>query len=388
MKLSSISYRDFRNIHEEKLNFSDGVNVLWGPNAQGKSNMLEGIYFFARGRSFRGAKERELCRIGTDNAGLYMEYFRGEDLVPCTLEAYIPAKGKKSLKRNGARLSGVREMIGSFCAVLFCPSHLSLVSGGPAVRRSFTDIALSQLYPGYLQALARYNRALLQRGALIKAAQTGTRADRSMWEVYAGILAQSGAQIAAGRLEYITELSEKMNGIFSEMTNGAESPSVTYQSHALPKDAAESLSRNELIQAMETRLYEGICSAEDRDIRLGATSFGIHKDDAVIKLNGRDAKVYASQGQQRSLALAMKLCEGELARKRLGEYPVFLLDDVLSELDSGRRAFVLDHLSGRQIVVTSCEPELFGRDGFNLIPVENGKIKRDPAACPSESGSV
>ena len=155
MKCNNISFSSFRNIENESLSFSDGVNVLWGRNAQGKSNILEGIYFFARGRSFRGAKEREMIRFSQSAATLSLEFSKEGDRYPVSLSANIPADGRKTLYRNGARLSGSKEMMGSFRAVLFCPSHLTLVSGGPALRRSFMDIALSQLYPAFLDSLSR-----------------------------------------------------------------------------------------------------------------------------------------------------------------------------------------------------------------------------------------
>ena len=168
MVCKSISYRSFRNVEDERCEFCDGVNLLWGRNAQGKSNMLEGVYFFARGKSFRGAKERELIGFGESSASLSLTFERESDRYPVTLGAEIPAAGKKVLSRNGGKLSGIRDMIGDFRAVLFCPMHLTLVSGGPAIRRGFMDIALSQLYPAYLESLTRYKKLLAQRNALIK----------------------------------------------------------------------------------------------------------------------------------------------------------------------------------------------------------------------------
>lgn len=366
MKCLGIAFSDFRNITQEKCEFADGVNVLWGKNAQGKSNMLEGVYFFARGRSFRGAHEKEMIAFGQKNAELSLDYICDTATKPVRLSAQIPSAGRKSLYRGGARLTGVKEMIGSFRAVLFCPAHLTLVSGGPSLRRSFMDIALSQLYPAYLDSLSRYNRALLQRNSLIKRAAT-ERVDNSLWEIYAEQLAAFGSDIARRRLEYIDLIDGFISDIFSDMTDKKEAPSLEYRS-VLCESEDKSIKKE--------RLYEALISEKDREIRYGATLFGIHKDDIVLKLNGKDAKLYASQGQQRSLALSMKLAEGEAARLATGEYPVFLLDDVLSELDAERRSFVLSRLTGRQIIVTSCEPDVFagGSGADRLIHIENGKI--------------
>jgi len=368
---SSISFCNYRNISLETVSFSDGVNVLFGYNAQGKSNILEGIYFFARGRSFRGAREREMIRFGEKQAQLSLTFQKDGAQHPVTLEADLPHTGKKVLRRGGARLSGVREMIGSFRAVLFCPLHLSLVGGGPALRRSFLDIALSQLYPAYLDSLSRYNRILAQRNALIK---SGVMEDMAVWEVYARQLAQLGADIAARRCAYMNKLEKCVADIFAGMTVGRESPRLTYQSGALPEDTSDT---EDIRSAGEERLFAALTGSIEREVRYGATLYGIHKDDIIIRLNEREARSYASQGQQRSLALAMKLAEGEMAKTVGGEYPVFLLDDVLSELDGQRREFILRSLTGRQIIVTSCEPAYFdtgAADAVRMLHVQDGKV--------------
>lgn len=365
MLCNSISIKDFRNISEEECTFSDGVNLLWGQNAQGKSNILESIYFFARGKSFRGVKERELIRFGESSASLSLQFKKEKDRYPVTLEAVIPASGKKSLSRNGGRLNTMRDMIGDFRAVLFCPDHLTLVSGGPALRRSFMDIALCQLYPAYLDSFSRYKKILNQRNALIKDVQQRKNSPPvEIWEVYAQQMATLGAYIAGKRSEYMRELELSVKELFCLMTDGKEGPSLIYKSEAV----IDGVSSTE-------PLYNSLTENIDREIKYGATLFGIQKDDIAIKLNGREARLFASQGQQRSLALTMKLAEGEMSRKIGGEYPVFLLDDVLSELDGARREFVLSRLRDRQIIVTSCEPDLFsGGSADRLIHINNGKI--------------
>jgi DNA replication and repair protein RecF len=263
-------------------------------------------------------------------------------------------------------------MMGSFRAVLFCPAHLTLVSGGPALRRSFMDIALSQLYPAYLDSLSRYNRALLQRNALIKKAQGSGKStfDTMIWDTYAEQMAAYGADIFARRLEYMEKLSKSIEELFSEMTLGAEKPSLSYRSSALTD------SDEETKEAGKAKLYEALTKNIDREIMMGTSLYGVHKDDIAVRLNGKDAKIYASQGQQRSLALSMKLAEGEMSKKISGEYPVFLLDDVLSELDGDRRAFILRNLTDRQLIVTSCEPDIFRSmdSGARLIEISGGTV--------------
>lgn len=369
MNAISISYTNFRNIESETLSLSPDVNVIHGNNAQGKSNMLEGVYFFARGRSFRGAKEKELIRFGEKFCTMELCYKSDRSEKPSSLSATIASQGKKTLCRNGARLTGSKEMIGSFRATLFCPAHLSLVDGGPAMRRSFLDIALAQLFPTYIDSLSDYNRCLAQRGALLKEAQN-TKVDPFMWEVYNERLAREGARIAAKRAAYIDMLSSSVAELFSAMTDGRETPGLTYKSDLFESGMTEEEIEREGAKRLLSQLEEGL----EKDIRYAQTLWGVHRDDVAIKLNSKEAKLFASQGQKRSLALSMKLSEGEISRSLSGEYPVFLLDDVLSELDRERRTFILSRLAGRQIIVTSCESDIFDTENVNFIQIENGRI--------------
>lgn len=388
MKCSSIEFCNYRNIESETVSFSDGINVLWGKNAQGKSNILEGVYYFARGRSFRGAKDRELIRFGDDFARLEMKCRAKADRYDTDLQIIMTRDGaKKKVYREKAQLSGISELIGSFRAVLFCPAHLTLVTGAPQNRRSFLDIAISQLSPSYISELSKYNRSLIQRNALIKEASKGERISKSLWEIYAEQLAKSAAYIATRRFEYMSMLSGEMEKLFFEMTGGGEVPALSYISHVLKGKSVDDETQAAELDCVKgisfggedispDGLYEKLTSDIDREIKYGSTLWGIHKDDIRIRLNGKDAKVYASQGQIRSLALAMKLSEGELSGKIGNEEPVFLLDDVLSELDEYRRAFVLNSLCDRQIIVTSCEPSLFDSvsGDVNLMKVEGGRV--------------
>ena len=372
MEIKKVAYENFRNIAEAEVAFTPGTNVLWGNNAQGKTNILEGIYFFARGKSFRASSDRETVRFGEQCARAELTFRRAESARETVLEAYIPASGKKKLLRSGAPLSGVSEMIGDFTAVLFCPEHLSLVSGSPAGRRSFLDIASAQLSGVYVGELRRFMRALDQRNALIRSCrQGGVYVSDAEWEALAAVMAPSAAYIAGARREYVGRLSRFVAEHFERMTSGNEIPEISYKTQMLPDEDEGAAPVSE----RAARIEHLLCENTEREIAAGTTLYGVHRDDLVIKLNGREAKSYASQGQTRSLSLAMKLAEGEIAGESGGEYPVFLLDDVLSELDSERRTYILGALRDRQIIVTSCEPELYsGRETANLIRVDNGRI--------------
>ena len=379
MYVTSVTYENWRNMTGARIELSRGINVLWGMNAQGKSNILEGIYFFARGRSFRGAKEKELVGFGADCARAVLSFRREGYERDTTLEAAIPAAGKKKLLKNGAPLSSSAEMLGTFRAVLFCPANLSLVSGGPAERRAFLDIALSQISGEYLARLRRYAKLLAERNALIRRAGDGLFVSDEEWDVYAEGLAENGAWIAAYRAEYASLLAEAAVRCFAGMTGGAETPGIVYRSHALTETMPAPLFAP-CSAPDPDGLYRLLTANRAREIAAGTTLWGTHKDDLTLLLNGSDARSFGSQGQQRSIALAMKLGEAQIARAVGGEYPVILLDDVFSELDETRRRYILDSLGedgARQIVVTSCEPDVIpgGRSGARFQRVEAGKIK-------------
>ena len=363
MTVTKAKYRNFRNLGDVSVEFSPGVNVLWGMNAQGKSNILEGLYYFARGRSFRGVKDRDLVMFGEAAALCEIEFTRGAGDTEVRLGAAIPQSGRKKLSRNGAPLKGSAEMMGAFRAVLFCPAHLSLVSGGPAERRQFLDIAIAQNSSSYIYYLSNYRRFLAERNALLKRYASGVKVSREEWEIYAEQLSLAASEIYAERNRYCALLTEDVAGYFREMTGGRETPRLDYTSQmdAFSSDESET---TEIKSETREGLFEKLTSNIKREAAAGSTLWGPHKDDIHIGINGREARFFASQGQQRSIALSMKLAEGEISRRGSGEYPVFLLDDVFSELDETRRSFIMESLRGRQIIVTSCEPSVVPRDGM------------------------
>lgn len=337
MKCLKLTCFDYRNIENALFEPCSGVTVLCGNNGEGKTNALESIYLFAQGKSFRTAHDRELIRFGCDSSYVKLE-FQDSNKVH-TLEMRFLSDGKKSCRRNGIETRRMSEFIGYFRAVLFCPQHLSIVREGPSLRRGFLDVAISQLKPLYLASLQRYNNILCQRNALIK----NYKNDRSSFDSTIGIwseqLAKEAAAISEERANYTKRLDVHVKKIVSDMTSGREEASVAYDK---PRSADEYLSQLTLNL--------------EREIYMGSTLYGSHKDDLRITLNEREARNFASQGQQRSIALAMKLAEGEISKEISGEYPVFLFDDILSELDGERREFILGGLENRQVIMTVCEP--------------------------------
>ncbi len=337
MICKSVHYLNFRNIEGQKIVFSPDTNIIRGENAQGKTNALEGIYLCAQGRSHRTVHEKEFIRFGQQMAEVGVCY---EDRQRENSLLIRYAGNKKSCQKNGVSLRRMSEFIGHFRAVLFTPEHLSIVKEGPALRRTFLDSAISQLSAGYVSALQIYHKCLFQRNKLLQSVQKGEFSGDlgGLNEVWAIQMAKSGAVISSMRKSYTERLCEAVKVIFSDMTGGRELPEIVYQGF-----------REE--EALLRLFTENL----EREARVGSTLWGVHKDDIYLTINGREARCFASQGQQRSMALAMKLAEGQISKEQTGEYPVFLFDDILSELDRTRKAYIMSGISGRQVILTTCE---------------------------------
>ncbi len=380
MICKSIEVKNFRNIETAQVEFSDGVNLLHGDNAQGKTNLLEAIYFTALGKSFRPAKEAELIRFGEGSATL-VNRFRDSVRDQTLSFKLFAGKSRRIVEQNGMKVGKMSEMVGSFRVVLFCPEHLSLVQGGPELRRNYLNVALSQLRPMYLQSLQRYNRILKERNALIKRAPDDMATFRATEPMWSAQLAHEAAVITTHRARYVSQVCEQVGLSFADMMSkyesGTELPELTY----LPTLGSDWLAANADpalftdTDRLERRYLELLSTRHDREIGAGATLWGTHKDDIRIDINGRPARLYASQGQQRSLALAMKLAEGWIsAYESAGDMPVFLFDDVLSELDARRREYLVGEMQGRQVIMTACDPDSanFGANGVRLVHVSAG----------------
>ena len=366
MYCNGIALTDFRNIENAAVRFAEGVNVLYGNNAQGKTNFLEAIYFAALGKSFRGQHTPEVIRFDREMASLSLDYTAAGRAQNITMRLF-PNNRARVVEKNKVRVTRMSELVGSFRAVLFCPEHLSLIKGGPAERREFLDIAISVSEPVYLSNLQRYGQALKQRNALIRKAKDEPEAFRETVDVWSAQLAREGAYIARSRSRFIRRAEKYVKECFADMTGEREVPTLLY------KGCSKKGEDYEDVAAIEQELYGLLCAAHEREIGAGSTLWGAHRDDVEVELNGRSARLFCSQGQQRSLALALKLAEGELCREDCSEYPVFLFDDVLSELDSGRREYLLMKMKGKQVILTACE-QVPGFDGKRLY-VENGRVR-------------
>ena len=363
MNLLTLTAENYRNIASARLTFAPGVNLLYGQNAQGKTNALECIYLFARGKSYRGACDENLVRFGEKGFRIGISY--QAEKSEQTLE-YRYYDGVRKRLSNGASVR-LSEMIGRFRAVLFCPEHLSLVKGAPQERRAFLNIAISQCRPLYLKLCDEYNRILENRNCLLKEIQKGFRYDREELFSWTERLSETAAGIAAYRLDYLKKLAPHAADLLGDLSESRETLTLAYESEAEGETAEE-------IRESYRRLFgEKI----DREIAAGCTLFGVHRDDLDVQINGLSARSFASQGQQRSVVLALKLAEGEVCRDETGEYPVFLFDDVMSELDEKRRGYVLREAGDRQVILTACESGGFDPRAVHMIGVSGGEFAEE-----------
>ena len=362
MLIKELTLHQFKNAAEETLPFGEGVNVICGENASGKTNLLEAMFFFAAGKSFRGCKDRELIRFGEEEARAEIRFFRGmENAVDTRMGVFFRKSQKRQITVEGQPVRKLAEYLGLFRAVIFTPDHLHLVKGAPENRRRFLDLAICQSFPRYAASVHEYGRLLQQKNALLK----GENPDKRLLEVYNERMAISAAVITLNRFRYLENLAREAQEVQREMSSGTELLDLRYSSQV---GAKEGQTAEELREGYRVLF----ASHAETEIRRGTALFGPQKDDFSVLINKKDARLFGSQGQQRSAVLALKLAEGELSKRLTGEYPVFLLDDILSELDAGRRGYILSHLSGRQVILTGCEPELPDAGVSCKILVEHG----------------
>lgn len=369
MKLRRIVLDGFRNYTDFTADFSPGVNVIWGENAQGKTNLLEAIGFLSGARSHRARGDKELISFRRDRGTITAEVTsRGRDFL---LEVQLFRGARRRLSVNHVKCKTAAELGGIVQTVLFCPEDLALIKAGAAERRSFLDHAICQLRPRYAEALAQYSKLLDHKTRILRD-----------WEKHPSLLdvledfneamARAGALVIHYRAHFVRKLAEKAAQIQTEFSGGRETLALHY--------ATVSTVRDPLGPTVE--LYEDLRRHQDshakaeRDAR--SCLSGPHKDDLVARINGQPARQYASQGQTRTAALSLKLAERELFRDDTGQWPILLLDDVLSELDARRQDFVLRRITGGQVILTGCEaPDGSFPEGRTLHIVQ-GKLVNDP----------
>ncbi len=369
MTVKKIKVLNFRNIEKCEIEFSPGVNLLYGNNAQGKTNIIEALYIFSRGRSFRRGDDSDLIKFGEEGFNIYIDY--ESKLGKESLEYSLFGKERRR-KKNGYKIGRVSDMIGSFRSVLFYPDDLSLVKEGPDKRREFINIAISQYSQSYLKNYSDYKKTLENRNCLIKFLNKGFYVDRAEIDSWSESLAEYASFIYIERINYLKKLEVYIKRFMEEISLGKEKIEISLHS-----DIEEITDIREKAKEIYKEKYKNNL---EKEISAGITLYGPHRDDLKILINGKEARLFASQGQQRSIVLSMKLAEGEVIREICGEYPVFLFDDVLSELDEKRRKYILEGKGNKQIIITSCsrgECDGFTDKEIDVLGGVYREIKRD-----------
>ena len=363
MRVTELTFEGFRNLHPGRWTPDEGVNILYGDNAQGKTNLLEACWLFTGGRSFRGAKDSEMVQFGADAAKLAMTFEAGHR----EQEAAITIRQRRSVTLNGVTLPSAAKLAGTFCGVVFSPAHLSLIKDGPDGRRRFIDAAYCQLKPAYVGALTDFQKALTQRNALLKQCkEMGGGADvNELLDLWDHTLAACGARLTMARRHYVRRLEPIATEIYRGLSAGREDFHVAWDTpvtaEALPEMAAQWL--------------EAFRQARRADMAVGFSTVGPHREDLRVLIEGKEARSYGSQGQQRSAVLALKLAEATLLEEVTAEKPVAFLDDVMSELDTSRQDYILNHIEGWQVFITCCEPSAALKDtAAKVFNVKQGVI--------------
>ena len=331
MYINKIKLLNFRNYEEQEILLNPSINIFYGDNAQGKTNIIEAIFLCAIGKSFRTSKDKEMINFNKENASVYIEYKK----VDREGNIKIEIDNKKNIYINGIKIKKLSELLGKINIVIFTPDDIQILKEGPQKRRRFLDIMIGQLRPNYVHILNLYNKTLEQRNNYLKQIKIENKPEE-MLEIWDEKLAEYGEKIFLYRNEFIEKLKEKINDIHSEITENKEILKIEYESDCKNKD--------EYLKLLKER--------RKLDIIKGFSTKGVHRDDFVIYINNELVNIYGSQGQNRTVILSLKIAEMQVIYDEIGEYPILLLDDFMSELDEKRRKNFLEKIENKQVIIT------------------------------------
>jgi len=358
MYIKSVQLNGYRNYKDSVVYFDKGTNILYGDNAQGKTNVLESIFMCATTKSHKGSKDKEI--IGFDENEAHITLYLDKSGSEIKIDMLLRKDKSKIVAVNGSKIRKATELLGILNVVLFSPEDLSIIKEGPSERRKFIDIELCQLDGIYLYNLSKYNKIIEQRNKLIKDSYLNSELidTLNIWDMQ---LVSYGNLIIEKRRKFIEELNEIIGKVHYKLTDGKENLSIVYEPDVEPDNFEKELKKN-----------------REKDIKYKSTSVGPHRDDFSFIVNDIDIRKYGSQGQQRTAALSLKLSEIEIVKKITGHVPVLLLDDVLSELDSNRQNYLLKTIGDIQTIITCTGLDDFVNNNFQInkvIKVVNGSIE-------------
>ena len=355
MLITELGLQNFRNYETQKIEFNNSINVFYGDNAQGKTNIIESIFVSAFGKSFRTSKEKELIKYNENFLNINLKYQKKDR----DGSIKIQIADKKSILVNGVKIKKLSELLGNINIVLFTPDDINILKDGPAQRRRFLDMMIGQIRPNYVNNLNLYLKVLEQRNNYLKQIKNDEKnANYALLDIWDEKLAQYANKICIYRIEFINKIKEKINEIHKKITENKEEIKIEY--------LTDCENYNELLKKIKER--------RKLDIIKGYTTKGIHRDDFNIYINDNLVNVYGSQGQHRTAVLSLKMCELQIIKDEIGESPILLLDDFMSELDSKRRKNFLKNIGDTQVIITCTDKFDEENKKKKIFYVNNGKI--------------
>lgn len=356
MWISNIKIKNFRNYTNEEIILNKNINVFYGENAQGKTNIIESIYLASMGKSFRAKKDSEMINFGAQNSLIEVEFNKSDRNGKVKIEL----GNKKNIYLNGIKLKKLSELLGNIHLVIFTPDDIGILKGSPQNRRRFLDIMISQLRPNYVNIYNMYLKTLEQRNNYLRQIKEQNK-DENLLEIWDENLAEYAVNIYKYRNEFIEKIKNKIKKIHSQITNNEENIELEYISECKDKQ--------EFLKVLKER--------RKLDIIKGFTTKGIHRDDFLIYINEKETSVYGSQGQNRTAMLSLKLSELNVIYDEIGEYPILLLDDFMSELDSKRRKSFLENIRDTQVIITCTQKISIENLETFMYNVKKGKVYKD-----------
>ena len=355
MHIKNILLENFRNYDKQEIELNKNINIIYGNNAQGKTNIIESVFLCAYGKSFRAKKDSELIKFDKDNCKVEVSYSKVDR--EGTIKAEIGEK--KIFFANGVKQNKISDIIGKINVVIFTPDDIEIIKDGPQKRRRFLDMMISSLRPNYLHLLNSYNKILEQRNNFLRQIKLENK-NPSLLDIWDEQLAEYSYKIYEYRKYFIEKISNSIEEIHSLITKcGKEDIKIKYISNSKNKES----------------FLENLKKSRNVDIKRGFTATGIHRDDFMIYINSRPVSIFGSQGQQRTTILTLKLCELKIVKEEIGDTPILLLDDYMSELDEKRRTSFLENIKGNQVIIT-CTDRIDLENESSIYYVENGICKK------------
>ena len=353
MWISKIKLNNFRNYENQEIELNDGINLFYGENAQGKTNIIESIFLCSVGKSFRARKDQELIKFNEQKAFVEIDFNKSDRSGKIKIEI----GNRKNIYANGIKLKKLSELLGNINVVIFTPDDIDILKGGPQKRRKFLDVMISQLKPNYMYILNLYLKTLEQRNNYLRQIKQENK-DENMLDIWDEKLVEYGTKICEYRLEFINKIKNKIQDIHYKITNNKEKIEIKYISNCM--------NRQEYLKLLKQR--------RKLDIIKGFTTKGIHRDDFEMYINNNLINTYGSQGQHRTAILSLKLSELNVVYEEIGEYPILLLDDFMSELDEQRKKNFLENIRNAQVIITCTEKIDMDNLNYFSYNIQGGKI--------------